>query len=277
VSKSVELPKPGDKIPVGKFHVSELNVRASEPFGDSEEDQQLVANLRRGRIIGPFKARPEGDGYGVVVGRRRFLAKKQLGTTHFTVGVDCLIENMTDEVAREASFVENLEVLRKNMDPVTRANKLSAIVMDHALGVRGAAAKLGLKASTLSEWLKPLALSPKMQEATAKQKIFFTDALHLAKMGLGKERQDELAEVLESEGYDGFKAALTRLEEKRLKRGIPKGKYFIERLTFDTVYRPDMELHEHIKKLAEAQKMDIPEYIMKVVLPEHTKTHPVET
>jgi len=269
------LPKPGDKIPVGKFHVSELNVRAAEPFGDSEEDQQLVANLRRGRIIGPFKARPEGDGYGVVVGRRRFLAKKQLGTTYFTAGVDCLIEKMTDEEAREASFVENLEVLRKNMDPITRANKLAGLVTDSALGVRGAAIKLGLKPSTLSEWLKPLALSPKMQEATGKQKIFFTDALHLAKMGLGKERQDELADVLETEGYDAFKAAVARLEEGGLKRGIPKGKYFIERLTFDTVYRPHMELHGHMKKLAEAQKMDIPEYVIKVVLPDWVKTHPI--
>jgi len=270
VSKSAELPKPGDKIPVGKFHVSELNVRAAEPFGDSEEDQQLVANLRKGRIIGPFKARPEGDGYGVVVGRRRFLAKKQLGTTHFIAGVDCLIENMTDEEAREASFVENLEVLRKNMDPITRANKLAGLVTDSALGVRGAAIKLGLKASTLSEWLKPLALSPKMQDATAKQKIFFTDALNLAKMGLGKERQDDLAEVLETEGYDAFKAAVARFEEGRLKRGIPKGKYTIIRTTFDHRYRPDVELLEKLNKLAEGAKKKIDEYT-KWVLSEHVK------
>jgi len=36
----------------------------------------LTANLRGDKVISPFKARSEGDGYGVVVGRRRFLARK---------------------------------------------------------------------------------------------------------------------------------------------------------------------------------------------------------
>lgn len=270
MSKSPQLPKAGDRIPTAKFHVSELNVRASEPFGDGEEDQQLISNLRRGRIIGPFKARPEGDGYGVVVGRRRFLAKKHLGTDYFVVGVDCLIEDLTEEEAREASLVENLEVLRKNMDPMTRAHKLATIVDESGLGVRGAAIRLGLKASTLSEWLKPLELSPKLQEATAKGKLFFTDGLHLAKMRLGTERQDELAEVLETDGYDAFKAEVARLEEGKLKRGIPKGKYTIIRATFDHRYPPDMELLEKLNKLADGAKKKIDEYT-KWVLLEHVK------
>jgi len=44
---------------------------------EREEDRALIDQLRRGRIIEPFKARPEG--YGVVVGRRPFLAKKDVG------------------------------------------------------------------------------------------------------------------------------------------------------------------------------------------------------
>ena len=54
-----ELVEVGCRIPVEKFHVSRLNVRAGEAFGEVEEDQRLIAQLRRGRIIGPFKARPE--------------------------------------------------------------------------------------------------------------------------------------------------------------------------------------------------------------------------
>jgi len=277
VSKSPELPKPGERIPASKFHVSKFNVRASEPFGESEEDKQLIANLRRGRIIGPFKARPEGAGWGVFVGRRRYLAKDWLRVKDFVVSVDWWPENVTEEEAWEASLVENLEVLRQSMDPMTRAHALARIVDESGAGLRGAAVKLGLKASTLSEWLKPLELSPKLQNAVSKEKLFFTDALHIAKMRLGKERQDELAEILETESYDAFKAQVARLEEGKLKRGIPKGKYFIERLTFDTVYRPHMKLHEHVKKLAEAQNMDIPEYVIKVVLPDWVKTHPIKT
>lgn len=76
---------------VERFHVSELNVRAGRSFGESEEDRALVDQLRRGKIIGPFKAKPEGDGYGVYVERRRFLAKKAVGVNFFVVGQDCMI------------------------------------------------------------------------------------------------------------------------------------------------------------------------------------------
>ena len=268
------MPKFGDKIPVDKIHISKLNVRANEPFGKSEEDQQLIANLRRGKIIGPFKMRPERGGFGVVVGRRRFLAKQYLGMKNFTVGSDCLVENMTDQEAWEASLVENLEVLRANMDPMTRAHALSRIVDESGLGVRGAAIQLGLKASTLSEWLKPLELSKKMQDMTQKQKLFFTDALRLAKMELGKERQDQLAEILEKEGYEPFLAEMGRLSEGRLKRGIPAGKYTILRLTLDHKYPPDMKLLEELGKRAEAAHKKVDEYA-KWVLQEHVKATPL--
>ena len=177
-----ELANIGEQIPVGRFHVSESNVRAGRPFGESGEDRALIDQLKRGKIIGPFKARPEKNGYGVAVGRRRFLAKKEVGAKFFVVGSDCLIEEMTDEEAREASLIENLSILRKDMDPITRAKRLNEIVSYSPAGLRATARRLGIPASTLSEWLKILELSPKMQEAVAKGLLCYTDALNLTKM-----------------------------------------------------------------------------------------------
>jgi len=245
-------------------------VRAGRPFGEREEDRALIDQLRRGKIIGPFKARPEGDGYGVVVGRRRFLAKKSAGAKFFVVGSDCLIEEMTDEVAREASLIENLSILRKEMDPITRAVRLNEIVSFSPVGLRGTARRLGIPASTLSEWLKVLELSPKMQEAVANGLLCYTDALRLAKMKIGQLEQDELAEILEKEGIEAFKKELGRLGKKRLKRGAPKGKYLILRATFDKMYPPDVELYEEIAQRAEVKKMKLDEYC-KYVLTEHVR------
>ena len=70
-----------------------MNVRAEEPFGEAEEDRQLIAQLRIGKSSS--QARPEGDGYGVFIGRRRFLAKKEVGAKYFVVGADCLIKDAT--------------------------------------------------------------------------------------------------------------------------------------------------------------------------------------
>jgi len=265
-----ELTKLGEQIPVGSFHVSELNVRAGRAFGESGEDRALIDQLKRGKIIGPFKARPEKDGYGVVVGRRRFLAKKEIGAKFFIVGSDCLIEEMTDEEAREASLIENLSILRKDMDPITRAERLNEIISFSPAGLRATARRLGIPASTLSEWLKILELSPKMQEAVANGLLCYTDALNLAKMKIGQLKQDELAEILEKEGIEAFKKELERLGKKRLKRGAPKGKYIILRTTLDKMYPPDMELYEKLKRLAETKKMKLDEYC-KYVLTEHSK------
>lgn len=259
-------PKAGDRIPTEKFHVSEMNVRYGQAFGESEEDQQLIINLRRGKIIGPFKARPEDEGYGVVVGRRRFLGKKEAGAKIFVVGQDCLIEEMTDEEAREASLVENLEILRKGMDAMSRARALNRIISFSPTGVRGTARRLGISASTLSEWLQVLELSPKMQEALEKGKLFYTDGLKINRMKLGEDRQNELAELLEKEDQEGFKRELDRISAGKTKRGIPKGIYEVDRVTWDKRNRKEMAFYEAVKKVAERKGLKVAEYIKDFVI-----------
>lgn len=262
----MELPKVGDKIPIERFHVSKLNMRADEPFGDAEEDKLLIANLRYGKIVGPFKARLEGDNYGVYMGRRRFLAKKQLGSKQFVVGIDCLIDNVSDEEARVASLVENLDVLRKDPNPITRAHRLAEVIDASPGGLRGAAAQLGLAPSTLSEWLKVLELSPKMQKAVAEGQLMFTHALQVAKMELGKEKQDDLADVLQKDGLDAFQGELARIPTGKMKRGIPGGVYEVERVTWDKRNRKEMLYYEAVKKAAEAKNTKIPDYIKDFII-----------
>lgn len=261
-----DLPKRGDHIPVAQFHVSQLNVRFGEPFGESEEDQRLIANLRKGKIIGPFKARPEEDSFGVVVGRRRFLAKKEAGTKQFVVGVDCLIEEMSDEEAREASLIENLEALRKTMNPITRAIALNEIISFSPRGLRGTARRLGIPPSNLSEWLKVLELSPKMQEAVAKGLLSYTDGLIVARMNLGETLQDELAEILETQGLKAFRKELMRLNPGKMKRGIPKGIYEIARVLWDKRNKKEMEYYGTLTKVAEKRKMKVPDYIKNFIM-----------
>lgn len=256
-----ELPKIGGRIPIEKFHVSRLNVRAGEDFGVSEEDQRLIANLRHGKIIGPFKARLEGNGYGVFVGRRRFLARKTAGAKSFIVGIDFLIEDVSEAEAREASLTENLEILRKTMDPVTRAKQLNEIISFSTEGLRGTARRLGIPASNLSEWLKILQLSPKMQEAVARELLGYTEAMKLARMGLGVELQDKLAEVLENEGADVFWKELSRLSTDKIKRGAPRGVYKVDRIMWDKLNREEMGYYEIVRKVAQAKGMKTPDYI----------------
>ena len=265
-----ELPKIGDKIPAEKFHVSEINMRYGEPFGEAEEDQLLIANLTAGEIVEPFIARPEGDGYGVVIGSRRFNGKVAAGAKEFVVGSDCLVKDMNDEEARESSLIENFEVLRKTPDPILRAKKLKEAIELSPGGLRGSARRWGIPASTLSEWLKVLELSPKMQEAVQKGLLEYTDGVRLSRMELEEEKQEGLAEVLETEGPEAFRKELERVSEKKLKRGIPKGVYRVIRIVWDKRDEDTMEIYESLGKFAEEKGVDRDEY-SKSILTDHVK------
>ena len=263
-------PMKGELVPVEKFQVSRSNVRVGEPFGDSEEDHLLIANLRQGNIIGPFKVRPENGGYGVVIGRRRFLAKKVVGAKHLVAGVDFVVEAMDDEEALEASLVENLDALRKTMNPIIRANALNKIV-SHSVGLRDTSRRLGIPASTLSEWLKVLELSPKLQEAMAKGLLPFKDGIKVARLNLGEVRQDSLAEILTTVGLDAFRKEVARFTKGKGKRGIPKGVYEITRVSWDTRNRSEMTAYETLTRAAKKKKIALPEYLKNVLI-SHAET-----
>lgn len=268
------LPKVGERISVSKLYVSKRNVNYGLPFGESKEDRKLIANIRASKkIVEPFAVRPEDKdgcwkpgmdldlavGFGVYKGRRRFLGAKQVGFKEFTVGLDCLVQEVTDEEAEEASWTENFSEFRKGMNPITRAKSLNKIVSRH--GIRGYAALSGIPASSLSEYLTVLNLTPKMQDVVAKGLLSFSQGMRVARMKLGEGLQDELAGVLETEGLEAFNRALARAAGPGMKRGIPKDVYEIDRMVWDKRNRKLMGYYEIIGKAAKAKGFEkIPEY-----------------
>lgn len=212
-----QIPKLGTRIPVEKFHISETNVNFDEPFGESEEDIQLIENLKAGKkIVQPFKARPEGEGYGVYLGRRRFLAKKAVGVQFFVVGKDCLIDEISEEEAEEASWIENFKGFRKGMNPIIRAKGLEKLV--ERFGLREFSRRSGIPASTLSEYLSVLKLSPKMQDLLAKGVIKFKDGVMIARKQLDERQQEKLAVILKFGGLKAFYKELVSIRNKKFKK-----------------------------------------------------------
>ena len=226
-----ELPKTGDRIPREKFFVSKMNARFGESFGDKPEDEALKTHLTWRDIVQPFIARPEDKkghwepgmdldlsvGYGVYLGRRRFLGKD---AKEFVVGKDCLIREVTDEEALDASLRENLELFRSTLNPVTKARKISELINSKVITLRGLARLWRIPVSTLSEWLQPNELSLKLQDAGLKDLIHLSDMVQVARLKLGTELQDKLAETVETQGYEAFKSEVARLQAGKGKRGI---------------------------------------------------------
>jgi len=255
----LKIPEIGDKISVDKFHVSESNMRYDKPFGESKEDQLLIQQLRFGKVVQPFKARLEKGGYGVYTGRRRFLAKQKF-KAEFEVGKDVIIIDIKPDAAREESLIENLRILQKEVDPMTRARALAEIIREGGGGLRGTARRLGLAKSTLQDWLKALELSPGLQSTLEKALMTWRDARSIARMRIGKEKQEQLAEILETKGLEAFREELSKIMPKG-KRGIPAGKYVVDRVIWDKQNKFDVQYYETLSKIAEAKSMTVPELI----------------
>jgi len=264
VDKSVQLPKFGERIPAEKFHVSKMNVRFNEPFGESEKDKILIENARHEELVDPFKARPEDGGWGVYVGKRRYQAKDRIGTKVYVVGQDWLAKNVSDEQARKESLIDNFDLLREEMDPITTAWALQNQIDSSMTGVRAVARDLGISPSALSQRIKILELKKPMQEVVAKGLIYYKDALTLAKMKPTEIQQEKLAEAAQTQGRDGYIATLEAMQAGHEKRGIPAGKWIVDRVTWERAH--EQAQHDEVERRAKARNVEVSEYLKMLAL-----------
>jgi len=277
----VELPKFGDRLPVELFHVSECNVRYGQPFGLTEKDKKLEENLKYNQIKESMQARPEGEGYGVYIGKGRLEGRSKY-TTHFIYGKEVIINpDISEEEARIASFIENNDYLKKSMDPITYGENLNWIVSRSGGKIRATARKLGgISASGLSEYLTMLQGLPsqKMRDVIRKYEIPFKgkgssdphSALGLAKMKLDKEKLDELTEVAENGGVQALWQRIDFMVTGKQKRGLPKDAYDVDRVTWKKSNKFERKYSDNICKAAKNKKLTKTEYI-KMFLINHMK------
>lgn len=94
-------------LPVTDLHVSKLNMRHGKTAPDIEDIYPSI--LERG-VHQSLLVRQEGQGYGVIAGRRRLYAlKRKAKETGQVVTAPCLImQSGNTQAAREASLLENV-------------------------------------------------------------------------------------------------------------------------------------------------------------------------
>jgi len=108
------------EIPLGKLSISKLNMRAKNKTPDISD---ILPSIREHGIHQTLLVRPEGDGFGIVAGRRRYFALLKVAEeTDKTPKVPCgVLETDDDAVAIEASIIENMARL-----PATELEQFAA-------------------------------------------------------------------------------------------------------------------------------------------------------
>ena len=233
-----------ETIPVDKIFVSDLNIRATEEFGEAPEDEALRENVRREGVKQPITVMPKGGKFEVILGRRRFLSVKANGEKE----IDCVVrDDWDDREALKASLIENWKDFQKTLDPITRAEALNKLVSMSTKDMQGVARELRIPKSSMSEYLKILELSPKLKELVRREVVPFKEAVHIARLKLGEDSQDSLAELAVIKGLDPLRNEIERLKFGK-RRGAPRGLLVI-RLVFDHRNMEDKKRYEALMKL----------------------------
>ena len=114
-------------IPLDQLKVSALNMRYARKAPDIAD---ILPSIRARGVQQPLLVRPNGEGYEIVAGRRRFFALKTLAKEGCALeAVPCAVMGDSDDAAAiEASLIENLA--RLDPDEMSRWETFSRLVKE---------------------------------------------------------------------------------------------------------------------------------------------------
>lgn len=137
--------------------------------------------------------------------RNKVLSNKELRDRIFSKVVDQIFskEVLTEALELWLQMRRGVSLIKTVEDPILRAKMLKEALVGKT--IRSLGREIGISHSTLSEWLKVLDLSEKMQTLVKKGIVPFSHAITLVKMKLSADRQDKLADAIEKEGIEALK------------------------------------------------------------------------
>lgn len=144
---------------------------------------ELVKSVLLHDLIQPVMVRPNpnGEGYMLVVGERRFRAKKEVfSTDHSRDSISCTVRELTNEQALELQVIENLQ--RKDVHPMEEASTFLFMLKVQNVSIAEIAARVGKQEFFVKQRLKLNELTEGWQQLFFNGKINMAVALQISQM-----------------------------------------------------------------------------------------------
>lgn len=146
---------------------------------------ELAKSIKEHGIIQPLVLRKIGNKYEIIAGERRYKAAYIAGL----VKVPAVTIDLNDNESAEVAIVENIQ--RKDLSPIEEAKSYKKLLERGYLTQEQLATRMGKTQATISNKLRLLNLSPKVQDALLNNKISERHARSLLRIE-DKSKQDEL-------------------------------------------------------------------------------------
>ncbi|MFP4028332.1 MAG: ParB/RepB/Spo0J family partition protein [Candidatus Brocadiia bacterium] len=177
----------------------ELNPEQPRKELDEEALEGLSESIKSAGVLQPIVVRPKGDLYELVMGERRLKAAHKAGLET----IPALVRDISDDRMLELALIENVQ--REDLNPIEKAEAIDRMIDNLDLTQEQAAQKLGLKRSTVANFLRLLDLPTKIQQMVSRETLSAGHAR--AVLSLGEPvLQKKLAKKIVDEGLSVRKA-----------------------------------------------------------------------
>ena len=150
---------------------------------DERALKELALSIREHGVIQPIIVRKIGTKYEIIAGERRYKASTLAGLTK----VPAIIRNLDDKESSKVALIENLQ--RKDLTPIEEARTYQKILDIDNMTQEELAKSMGKSQSAVSNKLRLLTLSNKIQDALLNEKISERHARSLLNIKDEKERE----------------------------------------------------------------------------------------
>jgi ParB/RepB/Spo0J family partition protein len=197
--------------------VSSIRLDQIKPSGtnvrkhfDQAQLEELTKSVREHGVLQPVLVRPNGQGYQLVAGERRWKAAQAAGLAE----IPALVRQLGDAEVVEAQLVENLQ--REDLPPLEEAEGYEALLKANPkLTVDDLVAKVGKSKTYVYGRLKLAALVEMPRQALREGKITAAVAFLLARLP-GPVQPAATKRILEGEGYGRDKEPFTTNAARQL-------------------------------------------------------------
>ena len=120
--------------------------------------RELAASFRQTGVLQPVIVRPQGDGYQLIAGERRWRAAQIAGLAR----IPAVVREATNAEVLELALVENL--LREDLNPMEEAEAYQRLLTEFQWSQDELARRVGRERSTVANALRLLRLPPLIQD-----------------------------------------------------------------------------------------------------------------
>jgi ParB family transcriptional regulator, chromosome partitioning protein len=128
---------------------------------DEAKIDELASSIRNQGIIQPLVVRPQGDGFELIAGERRWRAAMRAGLNRVPV----VVRDASDHEALQLALVENLQ--REDLNPIEEASGYRRLQEEFHWSQEEMADKVGKSRPAIANSLRLLALPAEVQQEVA--------------------------------------------------------------------------------------------------------------